>query len=184
MVAPSTRSPLSKPKRTLSSALTLLMRAGNTVVEPRLSPKMANVKSFFEWSNFCSWSAFRCAGMFPGVGAGALPGTVSVPVFAFVVGRALFPQDEQPIATSKATTTRTSTSFFRTTSVIFHYFFHFVPRCRCPHAVAFRAPYSNNNAMKTLRTPDDRFADLPGYPFAPHYLEVPDTEGGRLSCLL
>jgi len=34
--------------------------------------------------------------------------------------------------------------------------------------------------MKTLRTPDDRFADLPGYPFAPHYLEVPDTEGGRL----
>ena len=34
--------------------------------------------------------------------------------------------------------------------------------------------------MKTLRTPDDRFVDLPGYPFAPHYLEVPDTEGGRL----
>ncbi len=26
--------------------------------------------------------------------------------------------------------------------------------------------------MDALRTPDDRFADLPGYPFAPHYLEV------------
>ncbi len=27
--------------------------------------------------------------------------------------------------------------------------------------------------MSVLRTPDQRFADLPGYPFAPHYLEVP-----------
>jgi haloalkane dehalogenase len=26
--------------------------------------------------------------------------------------------------------------------------------------------------METLRTPDERFADLRGYPFAPHYLEV------------
>ncbi len=26
--------------------------------------------------------------------------------------------------------------------------------------------------MKILRTPDERFADLPGFPFAPHYLEV------------
>lgn len=26
--------------------------------------------------------------------------------------------------------------------------------------------------METLRTPDERFANLPGYPFAPHYLEV------------
>ncbi len=26
--------------------------------------------------------------------------------------------------------------------------------------------------MELLRTPDDRFADLPGYPFAPHYAEV------------
>jgi haloalkane dehalogenase len=26
--------------------------------------------------------------------------------------------------------------------------------------------------MKILRTPDSRFADLPGYPFAPHYVEV------------
>jgi haloalkane dehalogenase len=34
--------------------------------------------------------------------------------------------------------------------------------------------------MKTLRTPDDRFTNLPGYPFEPHYIEVPDGEGGRL----
>ena len=26
--------------------------------------------------------------------------------------------------------------------------------------------------MEILRTPDERFADLPGYPFAPHYVEV------------
>jgi len=34
--------------------------------------------------------------------------------------------------------------------------------------------------MDTLRTPDARFANLPGYPFVPHYLEIPDGEGGRL----
>jgi len=34
--------------------------------------------------------------------------------------------------------------------------------------------------MKTLRTPDERFANLPGYPFAPHYLEIADGEGGQL----
>ncbi len=34
--------------------------------------------------------------------------------------------------------------------------------------------------MKALRTPDERFQDLPGYPFAPHYAEVPDGEGGSL----
>jgi haloalkane dehalogenase len=34
--------------------------------------------------------------------------------------------------------------------------------------------------MQTLRTPDDRFADLPGYPFPPHYAEVDDGEGGTL----
>jgi haloalkane dehalogenase len=28
--------------------------------------------------------------------------------------------------------------------------------------------------MDTLRTPDDRFADLPGYPFTPHYVDVAD----------
>ncbi|MFH2130505.1 MAG: haloalkane dehalogenase [bacterium] len=34
--------------------------------------------------------------------------------------------------------------------------------------------------MKTLRTPDARFNNLPGYPFQPHYIEAPDTEGGQL----
>jgi haloalkane dehalogenase len=34
--------------------------------------------------------------------------------------------------------------------------------------------------MQTLRTPDERFADLPGFPFDPHYAEVDDTEGGTL----
>ena len=34
--------------------------------------------------------------------------------------------------------------------------------------------------MRSLRTPDDRFADLPGYAFEPHYVEVPDSEGGTL----
>ena len=34
--------------------------------------------------------------------------------------------------------------------------------------------------MKTLRTPDERFADLPGYPFAPNYVEIPDGDGGTL----
>jgi haloalkane dehalogenase len=34
--------------------------------------------------------------------------------------------------------------------------------------------------MRCLRTPDERFASLPGYDFAPHYLEVPDDEGGTL----
>ncbi len=38
--------------------------------------------------------------------------------------------------------------------------------------------------MKTLRTPDDRFDGLPGYPFEPHYAEIPDGDaevhGGTL----
>ena len=36
--------------------------------------------------------------------------------------------------------------------------------------------------MDTLRTPDDRFADLPGYPFEPHYVDIPDGEGGSCGC--
>ncbi len=32
--------------------------------------------------------------------------------------------------------------------------------------------------MDALRTPDDRFAGLPDYPFAPHYVEVPSGDGG------
>jgi haloalkane dehalogenase len=34
--------------------------------------------------------------------------------------------------------------------------------------------------MKTLRTPDSRFADLLDYPFAPHYLTVRDADGTEL----
>jgi haloalkane dehalogenase len=34
--------------------------------------------------------------------------------------------------------------------------------------------------VNVLRTPDERFADLPGYPFEPHYLDVPDGDGGTL----
>lgn len=34
--------------------------------------------------------------------------------------------------------------------------------------------------MKTLRTPDSRFADLPDYPFSPHYLTVRDVDGTEL----
>jgi haloalkane dehalogenase len=34
--------------------------------------------------------------------------------------------------------------------------------------------------VKVVRTPDERFAGLPGYAFAPHYVEVPDGEGGSL----
>jgi haloalkane dehalogenase len=34
--------------------------------------------------------------------------------------------------------------------------------------------------MDVLRTPDERFTDLPAYPFSPHYLEVADGDGGEL----
>jgi haloalkane dehalogenase len=34
--------------------------------------------------------------------------------------------------------------------------------------------------MKFVRTPDECFEGLPGYPFAPHYLDVDDGEGGKL----
>ncbi len=34
--------------------------------------------------------------------------------------------------------------------------------------------------MQTLRTPDDRFVDLPDFDFAPHYVDVADGDGGRL----
>jgi haloalkane dehalogenase len=34
--------------------------------------------------------------------------------------------------------------------------------------------------MKSLRTPNERFENLPGYPFEPHYLNVPDGEDGHL----
>jgi haloalkane dehalogenase len=34
--------------------------------------------------------------------------------------------------------------------------------------------------MEALRTPDERFADLPDFPYAPRYVEVDDGEGGLL----
>jgi haloalkane dehalogenase len=34
--------------------------------------------------------------------------------------------------------------------------------------------------MDVLRTPDARFADLPGFDFAPHYATIPDGDGGEL----
>ncbi len=33
--------------------------------------------------------------------------------------------------------------------------------------------------MELLRTPDEHFTDLPGYPFEPHYVEVANTDGGE-----
>ena len=35
-------------------------------------------------------------------------------------------------------------------------------------------------SMQTLRTPDDRFTDLPEFPYAPSYCEVADDDGGVL----
>jgi len=34
--------------------------------------------------------------------------------------------------------------------------------------------------MQALRTPDDRFVELPDFPFEPHYVTVPDGDGGDL----
>jgi haloalkane dehalogenase len=34
--------------------------------------------------------------------------------------------------------------------------------------------------MDVLRTPDERFAGLPGFSFAPHYVSIPDGDGGEL----
>ena len=34
--------------------------------------------------------------------------------------------------------------------------------------------------MDILRTPDERFVDLPDFAYAAHYVEVPDGDGGRL----
>ena len=34
--------------------------------------------------------------------------------------------------------------------------------------------------MQTLRTPDDRFEGLDGYPFEPHYADIADGDGGTL----
>jgi haloalkane dehalogenase len=39
--------------------------------------------------------------------------------------------------------------------------------------------------MEFVRTPDERFRDLPGWPYAPRYASVPDGEGGwlRMHCV-
>ncbi len=34
--------------------------------------------------------------------------------------------------------------------------------------------------MQTLRTPDERFAEIPNFPYSPHYCELDDDEGGHL----
>ena len=34
--------------------------------------------------------------------------------------------------------------------------------------------------MQTLRTPDERFADLPEFPYPPNYCDVSDGDGGTL----
>ena len=34
--------------------------------------------------------------------------------------------------------------------------------------------------MQTLRTPDDRFAEIPNFPYSPRYCELDDDEGGRV----
>ncbi|MBM3638645.1 MAG: alpha/beta fold hydrolase, partial [Actinobacteria bacterium] len=34
--------------------------------------------------------------------------------------------------------------------------------------------------MKFVRTPEERFDNLPDYPFAAHYADIADTEGGHL----
>ena len=34
--------------------------------------------------------------------------------------------------------------------------------------------------MKVLRTPDERFASLPDFPFEPHYVEVDDGDGATI----
>jgi len=34
--------------------------------------------------------------------------------------------------------------------------------------------------MQYIRTPDDRFVDLPDYAFEPHYAEIGDADGGTL----
>ena len=34
--------------------------------------------------------------------------------------------------------------------------------------------------MEFLRTPEERFADLEGYPFEPNYVDIDDGAGGTL----
>jgi hypothetical protein len=34
--------------------------------------------------------------------------------------------------------------------------------------------------VRVLRTPDERFCNLPGFDFRPNYLQIPDSQGGWL----
>ena len=34
--------------------------------------------------------------------------------------------------------------------------------------------------MEALRTPDERFANLPGWTFEPKYVDIPDGTGGSM----
>jgi haloalkane dehalogenase len=49
-------------------------------------------------------------------------------------------------------------------------------------AGGFRLIQTENgeNPMKILRTPEERFNNLSGYPFKPNYLDVPASDGGTL----
>src|ERR1019366_4082978 len=51
---------------------------------------------------------------------------------------------------------------------------------RPPRDPATRSTAFEGAPMDVLRAPDDRFASLPEFSFAPHYIDVPDGEGGRL----
>src|SRR5262249_4712240 len=48
----------------------------------------------------------------------------------------------------------------------------------CRGEVRVAGPGARKCAMRALRTPDDRFDRLPGYPFAPHYVSVAAASGG------
>src|SRR5262249_32707444 len=52
-------------------------------------------------------------------------------------------------------------------------------RCTATGEVAVSLPNTaaqEGDPMELLRTPDDRFEGLPGYDFAPHYVEVPSDD--------
>jgi haloalkane dehalogenase len=50
-------------------------------------------------------------------------------------------------------------------------------RRHSPGVVPLLGGMTNRPAMHVLRTPDDRFDDLPGYPFDPHYAEIDAGDG-------
>src|SRR5690606_17112795 len=49
-----------------------------------------------------------------------------------------------------------------------------------PAATAARSHHQRLTAMQVLRTPDERFANLEGYGFEPHYATVTDADGTDL----